>query len=289
MDLRVTYHDKWLRIISYPLLGFVLRHFGEYESIGALMKTGLYYADLAWNTLLVAATWEANRKLILYLDKVSPWQVSKFRRFAIESSLTILISVPIVAAMIYVWNEVIIERPNNFDTGYLLVYDFPLTIVFTTLVHMIYTGMYFQQYYTTTIYQLRQRIDELERPQNIQLSKDNAASRNVLILNYGTSSVPVASENVAYIYKLNELSFVRTLDAKEYTSSASLDNLEKLLPPETFFRVNRQMLANLHSIKQFRPDATGKLVLEVQPSPPEQVTVSRKKAGEFKEWIGKRV
>jgi two-component system LytT family response regulator len=291
--MKITYPDKWLRLISYPLLGFVVRHFGEYESIGSLMKKPLYYGDLAWNTLLVALSWEANRRLILYLDNTYSWVDHRFQRLFIQVFGSLIITVPLVAGMIYLWNEVIIDRPNNFDTSYLLVYDFPLTILFTLLVHLIYTGLYFQQYYSRLIRQLQDRVRELETSvagvkNHAELNKDSGY-REILIVNYGTSSVPVPTGSIAYAYKQNEISFIRTLEGKEYTSSASLEQLEALLDPATFFRLNRQMIAHLNSIKQFRSDNTGKLFIELSPVFSEEVTVSKKKAGEFKEWIGKKV
>lgn len=291
--MKIQYHDKWLRLIGYPLLGFIIRHFGEYESIGSLMKKPLYYGDLAWNTLLVALSWEANRRLILYLDEHYSWVTQRFQRFVMQSFAAVMISVPIVAAMIYLWNEIIIKRPGNFDTGYLLVYDFPLTIVFTLIVHMIYTGIYFNQYYSNTILQLESRVKELEISiagvnTSAELNKPSGY-RDLLILNYGTSSVPVHTQDVAYIYKQNEISFIKTFDGKEYTSSSSLENLEAMLDPVTFFRLNRQMLGNVKAIRQFKSDATGKLILDLQPSFTEEVTVSKKKAAEFREWIGRKI
>lgn len=291
--MKIQYHDKWLRLFGYPLLGFIIRHFGEYESIGSLMKKPLYYGDLVWNTLLVALSWEANRRLIRYLDEHYSWVTQRFQRFVIQSFAAVIISVPIVAAMIYLWNEVIIKRPGNFDTGYLLVYDFPLTIVFTLIVHMIYTGIYFNQYYNNTILQLESRVRELE----ISIAGVNTSAelnrpsgyRDLLILNYGTSSVPVHTQDVAYIYKQNEISFIKTFDGKEYTSSSSLENLETMLDPVTFFRLNRQMLGNIKAIRQFKSDTTGKLILELQPVFIGEVTVSKKKASEFREWIGRKV
>ncbi len=291
--MKIKYHDKWLRVIGYPLLGFILRHFGEYESIGALMKQPLYYGDLVWNTLLVALSWEANRWLIKYLDIRYPWVSQRFQRFIIQAFASLLITVPLVASMIYIWNELIINRPNNFNTAYLLVYDFPLTIVFTALVHMIYTGMYFQQYYTNTIEGLHNRVRELETSvAGVTSSSDlikPSGYRDLLIVNYGTSSVPVQTNDIAYIYKQNEVSFIKTTDGKEYTSSVSLETMEELLDPRSFFRLNRQMIGNIKTIKQFKSDATGKLVLEMLPSFSEEVTVSKKKAVEFRAWIGQKI
>jgi LytTr DNA-binding domain len=291
--MKIQYQDKWLRIIGYPLLGFVLRHFGEYESIGSLMKQPLYYGDLLWNTLIVALSWEANRRLIQYLDTQYSWINQRFQRFIVQSFGSLLITVPLVAAMIYIWNELIIKRPDNFNTGYLLVYDFPLTVVFTVLVHMIYTGMYFHQYYSHTIEGLHTRVRELETSvAGVKSSSDlikASGYRDLLIVNYGTSSVPVQTNDIAFIYKQNEISFIKTFDGKEYTSSSTLENLEELLDPVSFFRLNRQMIGNIKAIKQFKSDATGKLILEMQPSFSEEVTVSKKKAVEFKAWIGQKI
>lgn len=291
--MKIYYQDKWLRIIGYPVLGFIIRHFGEYESIGSLMKKPLYYGDLAWNTLLVALSWEANRRLIIYLDQHYSWVNQRFQRFIIQASASFVITVPLVASMIYLWNEILIKRPGNFETGYLLVYDFPLTIVFTVLVHMIYTGMYFHHYYTHTVEGLENRVRELETSvAGVKSSSDlikPSGYRDLLIVNYGTSSVPVQTNDIAFIYKQNEISFIKTFDGKEYTSSSSLENLEDLLDPVAFFRINRQMLSNIKAIRQFKADTSGKLILEIQPAFHEEVTVSKKKAVEFKAWIGKKI
>lgn len=291
--MTITYNDKWLRIIGYPFLGFVVRHFGEYESIGTLMKQPVYYGDLVWNTLLVGLSWEANRKIITYLDTQYSWVHQRLQRFLVQAALSFLVTIPIVASMIYIWNELIISRPNNFNTGYLLVYDFPLTIVFTLIVHMIYTGMYFQQYFAKTLTQMEDRIRELEASvAGVSSSRDlvkDSGYRELLVVNSGTSSVPVHTSEIAYIYKLNELSFIKTFDGKEYTSSSALDNLEELLDPSSFFRLNRQMMGNIRAIRLFKADSTGKLIIELTPAFSEEVTVSKKKSGEFKTWIGKRV
>jgi DNA-binding LytR/AlgR family response regulator len=158
---------------------------------------------------------------------------------------------------------------------------------------MIYTGMYFHQYYTHTIEDLHSRVRELETSvAGVKSSADlvkPSGYRDLLIVNYGTSSVPVQTNDVAFIYKQNEVSFIKTADGKEYTSSASLETLEELLDPGSFFRLNRQVIGNIKAIKQFKSDATGKLVLEMQPTFSEEVTVSKKKAAEFKTWIGQKI
>jgi DNA-binding LytR/AlgR family response regulator len=158
---------------------------------------------------------------------------------------------------------------------------------------MIYTGMYFHQYYTHTISSLNDRVRELETSvAGVKSAADlikPSGYRDLLIVNYGASSVPVPTNDIAFIYKQNEISFIKTFDAKVYTSSSSLEMLEDLLDPAAFFRLNRQTIGNVKAVKQFKSDSSGKLILILEPSANEEVTISKKKASEFKEWIGNKV
>lgn len=286
------YPDKWLRLIAYPVLAFVIRHFGDMTPWGQLLKQPLYYADLFWDMLIVTASWEANRRLIIYLDQRYSWVTQKFQRFVIQFFTALPMTFIIVIPMIYLWNEIIIDR-GGFDTANLLVNDVPLIIIFTGMVHLIYTSLYYHQHYQGVIAVLENRVRELETSvAGLNKSSDllkPSGFRELLIVNYGTSSVPVHVHTIAYIYKQNEISFIKTFDGKEYTSSSSLDSLEELLDPGMFFRLNRQLLGNIKAIRQFKSDSSGKLLLTLEPLFNEEATVSKKKAAEFREWIGGKV
>lgn len=288
----VHYHDKWLRLIAYPTLAIVIRHFGDMTPWGQLLKQPLYYADLFWDLMIVLVSWEANRRLIIYLDTQYSWVTQKFQRFVIQFFTALPMTFVIVIPMIYLWNEVLTDH-GNFDTANLLVNDFPLTIIFTGMVHLIYTGMYFHEFYQTEIKSLQARIQELETSvagvsQASELLK-SSGYRELLIVNQGAASIPVHTHTIAYIFKKSEISFIKTFDGKEYTSSSSLDALEELLDPAMFFRINRQLLGNIKSIRQFKSESTGKLIVMLEPTAKEEVTVSKKKAAEFREWVGSKV
>ncbi len=288
----MTYPDKWLRLVAYPLLGIVIRLFGDMTPLGQLLKQGLFYADVLWDIVIVAASWEANRKLILYLDDHYSWVHERFQRFVIQFFTALPMTFFIVLPLIYFWNEVVTDH-GNFDTANLLVNDVPLTIIFTSIVHFIYTFWHFQRHYVQTIQQLEDRLRELETSaagvQTAAELNQPSGYRELLIVNYGSSSVPVNTNDVAFIFKANEISFIKTFDGKEYTSSSSLETFETLLDPLSFFRLNRQLIGQRKAIKQFKSDSSGKLLLELQPAAAEEVTVSKKKAAEFREWMGRKV
>ncbi len=288
----MTYHDKWIRIICYPLLGIVIRLFGDMAPLGDLLKRPLFYADVLWDILIVAASWEANRSLIIYLDQHYPWTNEKFQRFVIQFFTALPMTFVIVIPLIYIYNEWLTDH-MGFDTANLLVNDVPLIIIFTSIIHMVYTFLYVYSHQQKIIEQLSARVEELETSVagvgNASELNKPSGFRELLIVNYGSSSVPLSTNDIAYISKQNELSFITTNDGKEYTSSSSLENIEALLDPTVFFRLNRQMIGSLKAIRQFKTDGHGKVIVDLHPAIKEEVTVSKKKAAEFKEWIGKRV
>lgn len=286
------YQDKWLRIVAYPLLALVIRHFGDMTPWGELLKRPLYYGDLLWDLIIVMVSWETNRKLIIYLDDHYSWNTQKFQRIVIQFFVSLIMTCVIVIPMIYLWNEVITDH-GGFNTANLMVNDFPLIVIFTGMIHLIYTSMYFHNYYQAEIRSLQGQVRELEtlmagvsQPSEILTP---SGYRELLIVNQGEASVPIHTHIIAYIFKKAEISFIKTFDGKEYTSSLSLEALEELLDPTIFFRINRQMLGNIKSIRQFKSDSTGKLMLTLEPPAKEEVTVSKKKAAVFREWIGRKV
>lgn len=286
------YHDHLLRIASYPILAFVIRSFGENRPLGQLLSTPIYYAELFWNLVIVAAGWEANRQLIYYLDRKHPWEQNKLFRFAYQLFLALPLTVIIVVPMIYLWNELIFDG-KEFDAANLLTNDFILIVVFTGTIHMVYTFLYFRDYYIGQIADLTAKLKELEE-KLVFVKKDLAPSssplsKDIIIVQSGKSSIPISLGEIAYISKIQELGCIKTFAGIEYTTSASHEQLEADLGNEMFFRINRQWLANIKAIKKYSTDPTGKLVLELQPNTHHEVSVSKKRALEFKSWIGKKI
>jgi DNA-binding LytR/AlgR family response regulator len=66
----------------------------------------------------------------------------------------------------------------------------------------------------------------------------------------------------------------------------TLDDLESLLNPKSFFRINRNMLISLTCIQKISPYLNGRLILETKPGLKSEVIVSREKVSEFKAWLG---
>ena len=61
----------------------------------------------------------------------------------------------------------------------------------------------------------------------------------------------------------NKLTYLMTELGKKYIIDQSLDELSTLLPPEQFFRINRQMILGIDAIKKIHTFFNGRLKLEI--------------------------
>jgi hypothetical protein len=294
----IQYSDAWLRLIGIPFLAILIVQFGASGPLWALLQTRQYYLDLFVYLLTVGVVWETNRSLIGQLDHRYSWANHRLRRFLVQTGLALVASLWEVAGIQYLYHHVFRIRPEAFSIPGLLAVELPLTIIFVVTLHTIYLGMYLVQYHQSIVARLTTERDEalrlvegvkLDRFYNENGEQLPSPLQKHLIVNYGLASVPVQSDEVAYIYREHETCFLKTFDGKEFTSGSSLESLEALLHPSTFFRVNRHLLAHIRSIRRFRQDANGKLSVEFYPTFGQEVFVSKKKAPEFKEWLGKKI
>jgi|GEM_PF-830449 len=294
----IRYPDAWLRPIGIPLLAILIGQFGASGPLWAQLQTRPYYLDLFVHLLTVALVWETNRSLIVQLDLRYSWANHRLKRFGLQTGLALVASLWEVAGIQYLYHQVFRIRPEAFSIPGLLAVELPLTVIFVAALHLIYLGMYLVQYHQSIVARLTTERDEaLRLVEGVKLDRfynENGEQlpspwQKTLIVNYGLAAVPVQSDEVAYIYQEHETCFLKTFDSKEYTSGSSLENLEVLLPRSTFFRVNRQLLAHIRSIRRFKQDANGKLSVEFYPAFSQEVFVSKIKAPEFKEWLGKKI
>ncbi|MGQ8338129.1 LytR/AlgR family response regulator transcription factor [Sunxiuqinia sp. A32] len=94
-------------------------------------------------------------------------------------------------------------------------------------------------------------------------------------------------EDIAYFITENRITQAVTFEAKKHIVDFTIEKLEEELDPDRFFKANRSTILNSESIRKFENYFGGKLVVKLVHPLDEPVTISRLKATEFKEWLGK--
>ncbi|MCF2492395.1 LytR/AlgR family response regulator transcription factor [Dyadobacter chenhuakuii] len=114
-----------------------------------------------------------------------------------------------------------------------------------------------------------------------------SAYKERFMVTAGTRLQSIAVAQVAYFSYERKTTLLNTTDGKFYSLDYSLDKLVELLDPNRFFRVNRSQVISLHSIRSVNQHPMGKMVVEIEPTPRVEVTVSLDRIAAFKDWLGK--
>ena len=93
-------------------------------------------------------------------------------------------------------------------------------------------------------------------------------------------SIPI--ENICSFFVEERNTFLMTNEGKNYDLDYSLDQLQKMVDPNLFFRINRNYLVNINCIDEIVGYSTNRLKLKMGKI--EQI-VSRDKVSDFKQWM----
>ncbi len=96
----------------------------------------------------------------------------------------------------------------------------------------------------------------------------------------------LSTSDIAYFRSSDGLTQAHTIGGKKFFVESTLEELETLLDPREFFRISRGLTVRLNAIQKIHPHLNGRLKLELLPASPEEVFVSRERAGDFKSWLG---
>lgn len=120
-------------------------------------------------------------------------------------------------------------------------------------------------------------LDALPRPQRPYKTR--------FLVRQGETLLPLPTAEVAWFWSRHETVTLATHDGRRFVVDYTLEQLDGLLDPGQFFRLNRQLIAQLPAVRRLVPHFGGKLLVELSPAPTDEVVVSKEKAGAVKNWL----
>ena len=105
------------------------------------------------------------------------------------------------------------------------------------------------------------------------------------LVRQGEQLLPLPVAEIAWFLSRHETVTLVATDGRRFVLDYTLEQLEALLDPARFFRLTRQIIAQLPAVRRLHPHFNGKLLVELHPAPTEEVLVSREKASAVKAWL----
>ena len=95
----------------------------------------------------------------------------------------------------------------------------------------------------------------------------------------------ITIDAIECFYSENKGTYIHTNDNRGYLIDSTLEELEKELEPQTFFRVSRKFFININAIKDIVSYTNSRLQIKLNSYNDQEVIVSRERVRDFKDWI----
>jgi len=118
--------------------------------------------------------------------------------------------------------------------------------------------------------------------------KDSTPYATILTVKNGSITYKIPVEQLAYAYHHHNVNWLRffgkRLEEKIYTDD-TLDNIETMLDPGLFNKLNRQFVVNKKAIKEVRREKRSLIFILDPPCEIAEVKTNREKKKELEDWL----
>lgn len=90
---------------------------------------------------------------------------------------------------------------------------------------------------------------------------------------------------ILFFFSLEKTTFAQTADGRKHILDFTLDQLDEVLNPAQFFRINRKYLVSVQAIKDMISYTNSRLKLILKTSDDDDVIVARERVQDFKNWL----
>ncbi|MEE4178520.1 MAG: LytTR family DNA-binding domain-containing protein [Bacteroides sp.] len=119
------------------------------------------------------------------------------------------------------------------------------------------------------------------------LTNSEKKYRERFSISIGSKIKMIEVSEVAYFFVLDKGVYLRTFKGNTFNVDFTLEKLEEMLNPDSFFRINRKYLVNISSIANMVAYSRSRVKLELEPRADDEyeTIVSIDRSAAFKKWL----
>lgn len=105
------------------------------------------------------------------------------------------------------------------------------------------------------------------------------------VIKVGEHLKSIETNDILFFFSLDKATFAQTSDGRKHILDFTMDQLEGLLNPDLFFRINRKYIIQIKSIQDMISHVNSRLKLVLKGSDDTDIIVARERVQEFKDWL----
>ena len=275
----VHYNDISLFLVLIPFIN-ALNYYLTYSHISFNWHTAITFVI---DTLQGFAAWTIIRNIVKQLDKKLPYSSKPLKRILLQIAVTSLAGLGVIIVTTEIINA--IAKPTPVPSSF-YSFDIFIFLIWFFVINGIYIGLY---YYTVWNESERLRQEEVkmrELEKNIH-EEEKKIRQEGFMVKQGKQNINIPFSDIAGLYIEGEYAVLVTRQGKKHLLDESLDKVEKSLPSEIFFRLNRQYILHRSIVTGYERSENSKINIFVKATDhfPTTIPVSRTKAPAFKLWF----
>lgn len=267
--------DRWIFLFVYPVIALLSVHIGNDNTFQALVHMPSYYSDLLLAFSCVYGLGWYYRWLFFRLGQKFDREMLVHKRIMIQILLGVVFPVTGIIGLELLYLIFLLDIPIRTSSVFYL--ELPVVSTFCIALNLLYNLLYFREHNL----ELQQHLEQQKKatPETEERQKKD------FIVNLGARAFPISEEHTAYFLVSEKSTFLVTKDNKRYLIDSTLDQLSKMVRPERFYRINRQIIASRRSILSYSHTDTRKLRIEISPAPGIKAFVSKTRSSRFIRWF----
>ena len=281
----VRYNDFWIKIIGSLVASEMIDSIGRDESIFRRITHPYFYTDLLGGFVISLILWELVRFVIHRLDKKYSWIDYPAQRIFLQ----FLFAIVTPAFLCFVFTLLFMKLAYNqdiFKTEW-LYNEFYVVILIIVIINLVYfTWWLFQRWHVLHAQSVIGREPgivngEARIPERIQASETTA----IITVTKAGKNILLPQTEITHVVLEGSYTFIKTGKGESFVTTYTLDELTKMLDPDSFFRVNRQIIISRHACRAYENIENGKISIDLSVDVRAPVIVSQKRAKAFRNWI----
>lgn len=264
LSIKKLFNKQKIALLIYSLL---IAHFfialGRDDAFWGLFLMPEYYQDLIFVSLIVFVVSQLILVIWKKLDQRYPWQLNFRKRIIYQLLAGVMLPSFLSFLLVYGYMAFVLSQ-NITRTSY-FYYELPVSIVIILMINLMLALQY-----------------ALGRKEPIPVPPPDPKP---LMVQAGNAQLLLDPEQILLAEKEDAVCLIYTKSKNRYIFPHSLDLLSQQFHPASFFRTNRQTITHRHNCHAFETERSGKLILTLHYPPGKTITISQKKAKEFKAWL----
>lgn len=110
--------------------------------------------------------------------------------------------------------------------------------------------------------------------------------KNRFLVKVGERIQTIDSQEIGFFFSEDKVTLLQTRQGKKYIIDYTLDEVEEMIDPEHFFRLNRKYISAINAIKEVFTYSNSRLKIHLENCTDNDILISREKMSPFKSWLG---